>query len=33
VRLDNVFDTQLGYAVFCRQQSSYTPLPVSLNSL
>jgi hypothetical protein len=33
VRLQNVFDTQVGYACYRRQQESFTPLPVGLKSL
>eukprot|EP01125_Pyxidicula_operculata_P001238 TRINITY_DN1115_c1_g2_i8.p1 TRINITY_DN1115_c1_g2~~TRINITY_DN1115_c1_g2_i8.p1 ORF type:complete len:384 (+),score=85.18 TRINITY_DN1115_c1_g2_i8:1393-2544(+) len=33
VKLTNVFDTQIGYAVFRRQQEHETPLPASLNTV
>jgi ribonuclease D len=33
VKLQNVFDTQVGYACYRRQQESFTPLPVGLKSL
>jgi len=33
VRLSNVFDTQVGYACFRRQQERLTPLPVGLKNL
>jgi len=33
VNLNNVFDTQVGFACYCRQQDSYTPLPIGLKNL
>jgi len=33
VRLCNIFDTQIGYACYRRQQESITPLPVGLKTL
>jgi len=33
VQLSNVFDTQVGYACYRRQQESLTPLPVGLKNL
>jgi len=33
VRLQNVFDTQVGYACYRRQQEFFTPLPVGLKNL
>uniref|UniRef100_A0A6B2L826 3'-5' exonuclease domain-containing protein n=1 Tax=Arcella intermedia TaxID=1963864 RepID=A0A6B2L826_9EUKA len=33
VRVENVFDTQIGYACYRRQQESMTPLPVGLKNL
>jgi 3'-5' exonuclease len=32
-RLDNVFDSQIGYAVFCLSQSGDVPLPIGLDKL
>jgi len=33
VKIQNVFDTQVGYACYRRQQEFFTPLPVGLKSL
>lgn len=33
VHVNNVFDTQVAFAVLCRQEMSATPLPASLNTV
>jgi len=33
VKLNNVFDTQVGYACYRRQQEFFTPLPIGLKNL